>query len=127
MEALTNPVDALPEPHARPSFDHGIQSGDHRGILLDDGNGRPVVRCSRQVDDPAGPLHRHPVLAHQDRRGLPARERRYNFRLSRSLIAAFSRARSLYIRFSFAFSDSSSFRRFRSGTVAPAYFFFQLK
>jgi hypothetical protein len=38
------------------------------------------------------------------------------------LIAAFSRASAAYIRFSFAFSASSSRRRFSSSTDAPAYF-----
>ena len=42
-------------------------------------------------------------------------------------MAVFSRARSAYIRFSFAFSASSSFIRLMSATVAPAYFDFQLK
>jgi hypothetical protein len=36
-------------------------------------------------------------------------------------IAAFSSANSAYIRFSFAFSASSSFSRFSSSTEAPVY------
>jgi hypothetical protein len=36
-------------------------------------------------------------------------------------MAAFSKARSAYIRFSFAFSASSSRSRFTSATEAPAY------
>ena len=62
------------------------------------------------------------MLAHQPLDDLPLRERRYSFRWSTSLIAAFSKARSAYIRFSFAFSASSSFSRFNSPTDAPAYF-----
>jgi len=42
-------------------------------------------------------------------------------------MAAFSSARSAYIRLSFEFSGSRSFMRRRSVTVAPAYFEFQLK
>ncbi len=43
------------------------------------------------------------------------------------MIAAFSRAKSAYIRFSFAFSASSSRSRFTSFTVAPAYLLRYLK
>jgi hypothetical protein len=43
-------------------------------------------------------------------------------RWSTSLIAAFSRARSAYMRFNFAFSTSSSRSRFTSATEAPPYF-----
>ena len=42
-------------------------------------------------------------------------------------MAAFSRASSAHIRFSFAFSDSSSFIRLSSETLVPAYFDRQLK
>ena len=42
-------------------------------------------------------------------------------------MAAFSSARSAYIRFSFAFSASSSRRRFTSETVAPPYLLRHLK
>jgi hypothetical protein len=43
------------------------------------------------------------------------------------LIAAFSRARSAYMRLSFAFSASSSLIRFSSFTETPPYFERQLK
>ena len=42
-------------------------------------------------------------------------------------MAAFSSARSAYIRFSFAFSASSSRSRFTSDTVAPPYLLRHLK
>src|SRR5688572_20980967 len=61
------------------------------------------------------------MLTHQHLSDLPLRERPYSFRFSTSLMAAFSRARSAYIRFSFAFSASSSRSRFTSDTDAPPY------
>src|SRR5688572_19716993 len=64
---------------------------------------------------------------HQDLRDLSLRKRPYSFRLSTSLMAAFSSARSAYIRFSFAFSVSSSRSRFTSDTVAPPYLLRHLK
>ncbi|MCC7134635.1 MAG: hypothetical protein IT352_18395, partial [Gemmatimonadales bacterium] len=48
--------------------------------------------------------------------------RRYRFRFSKSLIAAFSRARSAYIRLSLAFSALSSFNRWSSAMPAPPCF-----
>lgn len=42
-------------------------------------------------------------------------------------MAAFLSARSAYIRLSLAFSASSSFIRFNSATVVPAYFDLYLK
>ena len=42
-------------------------------------------------------------------------------------MAAFSKARSAYIRFSFAFSVSSSRKRLTSATVAPPYLLRHLK
>ena len=63
------------------------------------------------------------MLLHQDR---PATWRFADgvtaFGSRTSLIAAFSSARSAYIRLSLAFSASSSFSRFSSSTDAPAYF-----
>ena len=67
------------------------------------------------------------MLRRQHLDGIATRGRRYSVRLSRSLMAAFSRASSAYIRFSFAFSVSSSFRRLSSATFVPAYFDRQLK
>ena len=58
---------------------------------------------------------------------LSFRGRRYHFRAKTSLMAAFSSARSAYIRFSFAFSPSSSRSRFTSDTEAPAYLLRHLK
>ena len=65
---------------------------------------------------------RRPLILHQRLRHLPLRGRRYSFRANTSLIAAFSKARSAYIRLSFEFSASSSRMRFRSDTLTPAYF-----
>lgn len=62
------------------------------------------------------------MLLDQELSDLSLRGRPYSFRFSTSLIAAFSRARSAYIRFSFVFSASSSRNRFTSETVAPPYF-----
>src|SRR5688572_32516636 len=64
---------------------------------------------------------------HQDLRDLSLRKRRYSFRFRTSLMAAFSSARSAYIRFSFAFSTSSSCSRFTSDTDAPPYLLRHLK
>lgn len=67
------------------------------------------------------------MLPHEHLGRLPPRERLYSFFESRSRIAAFSSANSAYIRFSFAFSVSSSFIRFSSETLTPPYFARQLK
>src|SRR5688572_9113673 len=67
------------------------------------------------------------MLTHQHLSDLSLRERPYSFRFNTSLMAAFSSARSAYIRFSFAFSASSSRRRFTSETVAPPYLLRHLK
>src|SRR5688572_17675574 len=64
---------------------------------------------------------------HQDLSDLSRRKRPYSFRLRTSLMAAFSSARSAYIRFSFAFSASSSRNRFTSDTEAPPYLLRHLK
>ena len=62
------------------------------------------------------------MFLHQHGHDLAFRGRRHRFRLTTSLIAAFSSSSSAYIRFSLAFSASSSFNRFSSATDAPAYF-----
>src|SRR5215510_10211775 len=62
------------------------------------------------------------MLVHQHRQDFAFRGRRHRFRLRTSLMAAFSSASSAYIRFSLAFSASSSFNRLSSATEAPAYF-----
>ncbi len=65
------------------------------------------------------------MLLHEDRRDGPSRGQPYSFRLSTSLIAAFSRASSAYIRLSLAFSASNSFNRRSSETDEPPYLAFQ--
>ena len=123
------PVEALPEAPARvlaptTACSAAITAHPARTRTLR----RPVVRRPREPHHPAGPrapTARARVTRIVDR--LPLRGRRHSFRCSTSLIAAFSSASSAYIRFSFAFSASSSFSRFSSETVAPPYFDFQLK
>ena len=61
------------------------------------------------------------MLVDQNRYDRPPDGPRYNFRLSTSLIAAFSSAMSAYIRFKRAFSCSSAFNRCSSGTPALPY------
>ena len=85
----------------------------------------------RPVDSPApeagstppatGPPHRHPVITDQQGDPLSLRGRPYNFRARTSLMAAFSSARSAYIRFSLACSASRSRNRVTSETLAPPY------
>src|SRR5713101_4438601 len=102
--------------------DHLIQRADDVGVPPQPGARRPIVRRPRQPHRLAGAPHRHAVDLHQYRQGFAFRGRRHRFRLRTSLIAAFSRASSAYIRLSFVFSASSSFSRFSSSTEAPAYF-----
>src|SRR5215470_16353993 len=115
-------IETLPEPPATMASHDGVQRGDHVAIPPQPRPRRPVVRRPRQPHGLAGAPHRDPVLLHQHRQDFPFRGRRHRFRLRTSLIAAFSRARSAYIRLSLAFSASSSFSRFSSATEAPAYF-----
>ena len=86
-----------------------------------------IPRRPRQPHHLAGPADRQPVIRHEHLGRLPLRERRYSFRESTSLMAAFSSASSAYMRLSFAFSASSSFIRLSSETVTPEYFDRQLK
>ena len=120
----TQPVEAFPEPPAAVALDHAIERVDHLGILLLRQRRRLVVRRPRQACGPAGSCDRQAMLGHHGRDHLPLRGRRQNFFASTSLIAAFSSARSAYMRLSRAFSASSSRMRVRSETVAPAYLLF---
>src|ERR1041385_4898643 len=117
----------LPEAPATVPLDECGQGLDHRGITRKAIPGRLVPGRPRQPHHLARAHHREMVFRDQQRDRLPLRGRRHNFRLNRSLIAVFSRARSAYIRLSFAFSASSSRSRRNSGTVAPPYFAFHLK
>ena len=110
------------------------ESGDARRSVDDDmidvarQLGRfTVQRIARQPDDAARATDREPMLRRQDVDHLTTRGGRYSFRPSTSLMAAFSSARSAYIRLSFAFSASSCFSRRISVGNNPSYFFFQLK
>lgn len=100
--------------HPGIALHQGFQRFDRRRIAFQRGTGKLVVCRPRQSRDATGPLHRQRVL--QSRRDFPFRGRRHGFRWRMSLIAALSSASSVYIRFSLAFSASSSRRRLRSDT-----------
>src|SRR5437773_6035050 len=106
MPGAAQPIEALPEAPPHVPGHHVIQRGHDVGVAQQAGAPRPVVRRPRE---PHG----------QD---LSFRGRRHRFRLKTSLIAAFSSARSAYIRFSLEFSASGSFNRLSSAIDAPAYF-----
>ena len=120
-------VITLPEaPAWVPGHDVG-ERRDHGRIPTMCRHRRPIVRRPRQVYDLTGPSDWQLMFPHQHLGDLSFRGRRYNFRAKTSLIAAFSNAKSAYICFSFAFSPSSSRRRFTSATDAPAYLLRHLK
>src|SRR5690606_10205603 len=121
------PVEALPEAPATVALDHSRQGVDDHGVSMRRIVWRPVVRRPRQPHHATGPLHGELVLLNQHGGDLALRGRPYSFRWSTSLMAAFSSAKSAYIRFSRAFSVSSSRSRFTSDTVAPPYLLRHLK
>ena len=120
-------VVALPEAPAPMLRDDGQERGDHGRIALRRGDRRPIIRRPRQPHDLTCAANRQRVLSHQHVKRLSFRGRRYSFRARTSLMAAFSSARSAYIRFSRTFSPSSSRSRFTSATDAPAYLLRHLK
>src|SRR5262252_3095159 len=122
MPRAPEAIEALPEPPATVTGHDVVQRGDHIGVPSQPGARRPVIRRPRQPHHLAGAPNRHAVLLHQHRQDFAFRGRRHGFRLKTSLIAAFSSASSAYIRFSLAFSASSSFNLLSSATDAPAYF-----
>src|SRR6266849_1526326 len=122
MPGAAQAIEALPKAPARMPGDHLIQRADDVEIPPQAGARRSVVRRPREPHRLAGAPHRHAVLVDEHAQDLAFRGRRHRFRLRTSLIAAFSRASSAYIRFSFVFSASSSFSRFNSSIDAPAYF-----
>lgn len=101
-----------------------VQRLDHLTVARPSVCLRPVVRRPREPGCLASALHRDPVLLGHDPDCFARGGRRQSFRPRTSLIAAFSRARSAYMRLSLAFSTSSSFRRLSSATEAPPYFDF---
>src|ERR1700733_4854038 len=127
MAVQPQPVMELPEAPPRLAAHDLVQHLDHVPIALHARLRSPIPRRPRQPHHAAGPHDRDPMLLHENLRGLPLRERPYSFRLSTSLIAVFSRARSAYIRLSFTFSASRSFSRLSSETLTPPYFARQLK
>lgn len=114
------PVEAIPEPVPRMTLHHRVQRRDHGPVAFQGRLGRSVIHRPRESSDLAGAPRRQPVLPRQDPHCLPPRGRRYSFRFSRSLIAAFSSARSLYSRFSFAFSASRKLTDRRHGEAGLA-------
>src|SRR3954452_10239280 len=121
------PIETLPEAPAAVHGDDRHQGSDHCRVGTRARPRRPVVRRPRQPHHATGAADGELMLLHQHLEHLSLRRRRYSFRPRTSLIAAFSSARSAYIRLSFAFSASSSRRRFTSLTVAPAYLLRHLK
>src|SRR5581483_593400 len=121
------PMKELPEAPARLHRHKFGQRRDHRRVATTSRRWRLIVRRAREPHDAAGVRHRELMRLHQGVDHLPLRGRRYSFRWSTSLMAAFSSARSAYIRFNFVFSASSSRRRFTSATVAPPYLLRHLK
>src|SRR5690348_454158 len=116
------PIEELPEAPARIARHRVRQRRDHRHITPARRHRRLVVRRSREPHYATGSLHRQLMLAHQRLGDLSLRGRPYSFRFRTALMPAFSSARSAYIRFSLAFSASSSRNRFTSDTDAPPYF-----
>ena len=121
------PVIALPEAPAGPLLHHASERSDDPGVTHSTRLRDPVVRRPGESPDSSGSLDRELVFDDHPLDGLPHRGRRSSFRESTSLMAAFSSARSAYIRFNFAFSASSSFIRSSSLTETPAQLDRQLK
>jgi len=114
------PVVALPEAPPWSLFHDRHQRLDYLGVAHGRIRRRRVPGRPRQPDDATRSSDRELVLRRQHLDDMTTRGRRHSVRLSTSLMAAFSSARSAYIRFSLAFSASSSFMRFTSAIVAPA-------
>jgi hypothetical protein len=122
MPRAAQAMKTLPKPLSTMAPDHVIQRRDDVAVPEQPRARRPVVRRAREPHRLAGAPHGDAVLVNEHAQDFSFRGRRHRFRLKTSLIAAFSSTRSAYIRFSFAFSASSSFSRFNSPTDAPAYF-----
>src|SRR5512143_1276067 len=118
------PPIALPEAPAGALGDDGVQSLDDRRIPDRPSHGGLVACRPRETHDPASSDARQVVLTDQHRDRAALGGRRHNFRDSTSLIAAFSSAKSAYLRFSRLFSASSSLTCFSSLTDMPAYLLF---
>ena len=113
------PVEAEPEAPPPVLGDGPVQRVDHRGVPLCPIEARPIPRRPRQADSRTRARDRQTMCGSQIRDRITLLGRRQSFRSIKSLNAVFSRARSAYIRFSLAFSPSSSFSRFRSDTPSP--------
>ena len=111
---------ALPESPSGIGRHHPLKALDHRGVPRGGVHRRGIPCRPGQSDDAAGATDREPMLWGPHLDGITTRGRRYSSWLSRSLMAAFSSASSAYIRFSFAFSVSSSFGRLSSEMFVPA-------
>lgn len=102
--------------------DHAIEGLDDRGVL----DGRIfcpelVQRRLRYLRDPAGLASGEEVFILQHLHDAQPGGRLYHFRDRTSLMAAFSSARSAYMRLSRVFSASSSLTRVSSDIVMLAY------
>ena len=112
------PVKALPESPAAMAAEHTIERLDDWSVP----DGRlfcpgPVQSRPRYPRDPAGPALGQVMLIDHHLNGIELGSWLYHFRDSTSLMAAFSSARSAYMRLRRAFSASSSLTLFSSETV----------
>lgn len=116
-------VVALPKAPAPVLLYYAVQGIDDSGIPLQCRLWPDVVRRPRQACDATSACDRElccdQLLGH-----LAPGQRRQDFRFNTSLIAAFSSARSAYMRFRRAFSASSSRNLRSSEGSTPAYFVF---
>jgi hypothetical protein len=124
MSISPESMKALPKAPAAALAHHLVERSNHWRIL-----GRPVHRgfVQRRPREPHALTSfatRDMVLRHLALHCTTLDCRRYNFRDNTSLMAAFSKARSAYIRSRRLFSASSSLTRLSSLADMPAYLLF---
>ena len=115
--------EALPESPAPMQGHDGIERTNHFGVSFGCQYWPFLVRRPRQASNLTSAHNRQSGL-HQLPDYLASGRRRQNFRFKTFLIAAFSSARSAYMRLSLAFSASSSRNRVSSDTSTPEYLLF---